>query len=353
MVEPFRERRNTRACTHGDRVENISRGRKPRFDTRIPRMNRARHDAADAWNQIRLFADRHDACGGADHVDDIAEPYSGADGIPVRIDSANRDWDTRRQSQSFGPYRAQPARYLIRRCIAPAYPRWDSSQQRVNRFEKFILRETAERSVPHPFMTHGANAARNCRRFRDTAQCGRHHVAMLERRDEPAALVWMIPQPVEHLRKAPLGGIDAAAPINRFEICAVGLRSNLRRFLPGPVVAPKIVIVERSKTVANWHHARPGRIERNGGNLVAVNVRRVARPLHGEHQRVHMIVVLLRGVIGILFLAEERVFGNARPKPAFQMIEDRDAYGSSAEIDASDDAHQAGMICEAEELSNF
>ena len=101
------------------------------------------------------------------------------------------------------------------------------------------------------------------RRIGDAAQHRRHHVAMLEGGDELVALLGIVPQPVQQLRKAPLGGIDAAAPVDGFESVLVRLRGDLRRFAPGAMIAPEIVIVERRHAVADRNDARTGSIERN------------------------------------------------------------------------------------------
>ena len=54
-------------------------------------MDRARHHAAHAGDQAALLADGHDAGGGAHHVDHVAQPHAGADGVPVRVERAHRE----------------------------------------------------------------------------------------------------------------------------------------------------------------------------------------------------------------------------------------------------------------------
>ena len=61
---------------------------------------------------------------------------------------------------------------------------------------------------------------------------------------ELRALRWIVPQPVKDLGEAPLGGIDAAAPFDRFDAHFMGCGCDLRRLLPGAVIAPEIIVVE-------------------------------------------------------------------------------------------------------------
>ena len=52
-----------------------------------------------------------------------------------------------------------------------------------------------------------------------------------------------------------------------------------------------------------------------------------------------MIGVLLRRVVRIFFLTDERILRDTRPKAPFLMMKDRCAYAQCAEIYSSDDAH--------------
>ena len=70
-------------------------------------MDRARHHAADAGDQAGLVADGHDAGGGADHVDHVAEADAGADGVPVRVEGADGDGDAGAQAELRGPLGAR------------------------------------------------------------------------------------------------------------------------------------------------------------------------------------------------------------------------------------------------------
>src|SRR5207302_2018719 len=56
------------------------------------------------------------------------------------------------------------------------------------------------------------------------------------------------------------------------------------------------------------------------------------------------IGVLLRGVIGIFFAADERILRDARAQPSLSTVEDRDPYAQCAEIYARNNAHMSHEI---------
>ena len=66
-------------------------------------MHAALHHAANAGNKIRRRRDPDDAGGGADHVDHVVGAAAGADGVPVRVERANRDRNAGLQSKFLGP----------------------------------------------------------------------------------------------------------------------------------------------------------------------------------------------------------------------------------------------------------
>ncbi len=98
-------------------------------------------------------------------------------------------------------------------------------------------------------MAHGADAAGELRGVGDAAEGGGDHVAVLERGDEVRAEFGIVAEPVEELGPAPLGGVDAAAPVDPFEALAVvvgvGGGGDLGGFPVGAVVAPEVVVCER------------------------------------------------------------------------------------------------------------
>ena len=73
---------------------------------------------------------------------------------------------------------------------------------------------------------------------RDAAQGGDDHVAIFERGDEARALFRIVAQPVQKLGETPLGGVDAAAPVDGFELLPVRGSGNLLRLAPGAMIAP-------------------------------------------------------------------------------------------------------------------
>ncbi len=89
----------------------------------------------------------------------------------------------------------------------------------------------------------------------DSAQGGSDHVAVFESAGQLRALVRVMAQPMQQLRKSPLVGVDAATPFNRFQMFAMRQVGNLLRFTLGPVIAPQVVVVERPQMVIDHHHA--------------------------------------------------------------------------------------------------
>ena len=61
--------------------------------------------------------------------------------------------------------------------------------------------------------------------------------------------------------------------------------------------------------------------------------------VHGLGQRAHVVRVALRGMVGIFFLAEQRIFRCSGAEPAASAVENRHANAERSEIDSRDDAH--------------
>ena len=66
--------------------------------------------------------------------------------------------------------------------------RANAGEQRIDGGQELFRRKPAELLVPHPFVAHGADAARNRRGVGDAAQNRRHHIAVLERGGHAVAL---------------------------------------------------------------------------------------------------------------------------------------------------------------------
>ncbi len=163
---------------------------------------------------------------------------------------------------------------------------------------------------------------------------------MLEGAGEPRALFGIVAQPVQQLGPSPLGRVGAAAPVDGFQALLVGRRGDFGGFLPRPVVAPQVVVVQRLHVGVDRNHSGPGGIERNGFDGVAVDARRFDGQSRGPGQRPHVIGVALGGVIGIFLLAEQRVLGGARAQTPLYAVENGDANAESAEIDTGYDTHE-------------
>ena len=152
-------------------------------------------------------------------------------------------------------------------------------------------------------------------------------------------LFGVVAQPVQQFGPSPLGRVDAAAPVDGFEALPVGRRGDFGGFLPRPVVAPQVVVVQRLHLGVHRNHAAAGGIERQGFDRAPVDGGRIHGAVRGLGQGPHVIGVALRGVIGIFLLAEQRVLGRARAQAPPGAIENRDANAESAEIDTGYDAH--------------
>ena len=258
----------------------------------------------------------------------------------MRVESAHRDGDAGAQAQGIRPVDGQMPGDLVgglagaRQLIAHA------RQQRIDSGQETLRRQPAPGRAPHPLVPHGAHAARHLGGIGDAAQHRGHVVAMLEGAGEAAALGGVVAQPVQQLGEAPLGGVDAAAPVDGLEALPVGRGGDLGGFLPRPVVAPQVVIVQRLHVGVHRNYGAPGGIERHGFDGVAANAGRLNGKPHGRGQRTHVIAVALGGVIGVFLLAEQRVLGGARPQAPLGAIENRDANAESAEIDTGYDTHE-------------
>ena len=208
--------------------------------------------------------DRHDAGGGAHHVDHVAHaarrrrsrPSARRTrppgiGMPARRPSfpAHSGGKPARRSRSLVAYAARQ----FRRARPPAAgPPPSGTPPAAGRPAR----------VPHPLVAHGADAARHAGRVGDAAQRGRHHVAMLQRggqcgrasRDCAAASAAAWRSPTRRSRRR-----RTTRSLRARDARAVAVIS--RRLLPGAVVAPEVVVVERLEVRVHRDHARPGGVE--------------------------------------------------------------------------------------------
>ena len=166
---------------------------------------------------------------------------------------------------------------------------------------------------------------------------------MLQRGDELRAQFGVVAEPVQQLRPAPFGGVDAAAPVDSFKACATveGVRSAsyFGRLAGGAVVAPEVVFAQRDEILADRDDAGAGGIERDGPDLFAVDATGPNGLVHGADQRVHLVVVRLRLEVRIGGGTVEWILGDGGPKFAPFLREDGNAYAKRAEVDPSHYTH--------------
>ena len=180
-----------------------------------------------------------------------------------------------------------------------------------------------------------------CARIVDAAQRGRHHVAVFERGGEAVALVGIVAQPVQQFREAPLGGVDAAAPVDGVQLSAARAAAVISRgFFPGAMIAPEVIIVERLQAFVHGNDAGAGGVERDGFDRARHRSPAAASASRMASARArHVVRVALRGVVGIFLLAMQRILADARAQAASGAVEDGDPDAQSAEIDTGDDTH--------------
>src|ERR1035437_7875157 len=161
------------------------------------------------------------------------------------------------------------------------------------------------------------------------------------------ALAGVVAQPVEQFGEAPFAGIDAAAPVDSFQLGGVRGGGDLGGFPPGAVVAPEIVIVDGLEVGIDRDHTGARGVERDGLNGAAVDSGGIDGSLRGGDQGVHVIGVALRGVVRVFLCAKQRVLGCARAETALDRIEDGNANAEGAEIYSGDDAHMKNLLAES------
>src|SRR6185312_14678999 len=177
------------SASRRDGLEDAAHAGQSRLDGDIIRMRRSLHHSADTRHALDVLPDGNNAGGRPDYVDDVAFDETGTDGVPVRVECTNRNWNSRLEAELRGPIRGQFARDMIRREIAALQLRAHARQQRIHSAEELLRWEPAELLVPEPLVSHGADRAGDLARIGDTAERRGNHVAILERCHEPVALV--------------------------------------------------------------------------------------------------------------------------------------------------------------------
>src|ERR1700744_2492341 len=167
---------------------------------------------------------------------------------------------------------------------------------------------------------------------------------MLEGGGKAVALFRIVSKPVEELGEAPLVRVNTTAPLDGFDVFFVCEFGDLLRFFLGAVIAPEVVVVERFEVFANRNDAGAGGIERNRFDLRAVDTGFGDGFACRFDERVHLVLVGLRGVVGVIAFALERVFGGCSAEPASFAVEQGDAYAECTKIYAGYDGHPASSL---------
>ena len=303
-------------------------------------IDRAGNDAADAGDEGLPIAEADDAGGGADDVDYVAEADVGAERVPVGVECAGGDGDSGGEAEGFGPLCGEMAGDLVGGCVAPGCDFVaDAGEQRVDGGEELLRRQAPPARVPHPFVAHGADAARDLVGIGDAAEGGGDHVAVLQRGDETGAQLGVVAQPVEELGPAPLGAVDAAAPGDALEVCGVRGAGDLGGFAGGAVIAPEVILAEGHEAFADDDDAGAGGVERDGFNLMAVDAADAHGLAHGAGEGGHLVVVRLGFELRVGGRAAQRVLCYGGAELAAELVEDGDTHAQRAEVDACHYAH--------------
>src|SRR5581483_11649789 len=96
---------------------------------------------------------------------------------------------------------------------------------------------------------------------------------------------------------------------------------------------------ERLEIFADRNDAGAGGVERHSFDPVAFDARVFESLAGGFDEGVHLILMGLRGVVGVFALAVERVFGDGGGETAFVAVEKSNANAEGSEIYACNDGH--------------
>src|SRR5205807_8529346 len=109
------ESRHIGPGARSDGLKNIADSGKAGLNAGSLRVHAALNHAAYAGNQTHGRSDSDDARRGSNDVDDVFAAAPGADGIPMRVKRADRNWDTGLQTELLRPTGREPACELIGR----------------------------------------------------------------------------------------------------------------------------------------------------------------------------------------------------------------------------------------------
>src|SRR5215471_11189334 len=139
----------------------------------------------------------------------------------MRIESADGNGNAGGKAELFSPLNRKPACDGVRRQIATFQFAADAGEERIDLHQKIFRRQTAEAGVPHPFVTHGADATLRRVWVENAAKGSGDHVTVFECGSKSGAFTRVVTQPVQQFGEAPLGRVDAAAPLDGGKLFAM------------------------------------------------------------------------------------------------------------------------------------
>ncbi len=262
----------------------------------------------------------------------------------MRIERSHRNRNPRRQAHLRSPPLAQVSRNRIGAAVLPTQLLPNPIEQRIELRQKRLRRQSTPARIPHPLMPHRADTARHQRRIRNSDQRSRHHVAVLQRRSKPLALLRIVPQPIQQLRKSPLMRVHAAAPLNRFQPRRMRQLCNLLRFLMRPMITPQHIFVQRLQLRIHRDHARSSRIQGQCDHILRRHPRLLHHVPHRLHQCAHLVLVRLRRKIRIFPPPMQRIPRRRCTQPPLHTIQKRDSNTQSSKVHASHDCHTFPLL---------
>ena len=176
---------------------------------------------------------------------------------------------------------------------------------------------------------------------------------MFERGGEAVAVAGIVAEPVEELGEAPLVGVDVAAPVNGLEVFGEGELGDLAGFFVGAVIAPEVVVVDGLEVGVDGDDAGAGGVERDGGDVVTVDVVFGEDAAHCFDESAHLVGVGLGGVVGVFAFAGEGVFGGGCAEASADAVEERYTNAEGSEVDSCNDCHVGCLAENAEPSSHF
>ena len=139
--------------------------------------------------------------------------------------------------------------------------------------------------------------------------------------------------------KPPLMRVDAATPVDCFEVLLVRERGNLLRFMLRPVIAPQVVIIERLHLCIDGNHARSCGVEGYGGYVACIDPCLLDDLTRCLGERVHLIAVRLGGLVWIGPAALKRILCNRCSEPPLLTVQQGDTNAQRAKVHSSHDCH--------------